>query len=71
MCQPENLAANSDGRVDLCSCGNVHLHVGPVMLKLAPDVLPCVLEVLKVAVDRLGPAQLRRERLDRTGPDRN
>ena len=63
MCEPENLAANGVARVDLCSCGNVHLHVGPVMLKLAPDVLPRVLEVVRAGAERLGPAQLRRDRL--------
>lgn len=53
-CRSVNLAANGAARVDRCSCGCVHLHVGPVMLRLAPEMLPKVAEVLGVAVERLG-----------------
>lgn len=53
-CRSVNLAANPAARVDLCSCGCVHLDIGPVRLRLAPDVLPKVAEVLGVAIERLG-----------------
>lgn len=53
-CRSVNLAANPAARVDLCSCGCVHLDIGPVRLRLAPEVLPKVAEVLGVAIERLG-----------------
>lgn len=56
MCQPVNLAANAAARIDLCSCGNLHLHLGPVMLRLSPQMLPKVAEVLDLALLRLAPS---------------
>lgn len=71
MCQPVNLAANGAARLDRCSCGCLHLHLGPVMLRLTPEVLPGLAEVLDLALVRLlpGDAALRRRRLGRDQPE--
>lgn len=55
MCQPRNIAANQLARIDLCTCGCLHVHIGPVMLRLAPEILAPVVEVFDLAVVRLAP----------------
>lgn len=46
-CHPTNLAASQLGRLDLCSCGCLHLNIGPVMLRLSPEVLGPLVEMLQ------------------------
>lgn len=55
MCQPRNIAANPLARVDLCFCGCLHVHIGPVMIRLAPEMLAPVVEVFDLAIVRLTP----------------
>ncbi len=71
MCQPVNLAANGAARLDRCSCGCLHLHLGPVMLRLTPEVLPSLVEVLDLALLRLAPASLRDRGNRLPDPDRS
>ena len=65
MCQPVNVAANGAARLDRCSCGCLHLHLGPVMLRLTPEVLPGLVEVLDLALVRLLPGDAGGNRLPR------
>lgn len=39
LCKRETLAAAGPCRVDACSCGRIHLHLGPVSMCLDPGVL--------------------------------
>lgn len=47
------LAQSQSSRVDLCSCGHVHLSIGPVTLRLEPMVLQSISTVLDQAVEQL------------------
>jgi hypothetical protein len=40
-------------RVDLCGCGQVHLSIGPLTVRLAPALLQTLRETLAVAATRL------------------
>jgi hypothetical protein len=53
MCQATNLAARGPVRIDRCTCGCLHLHLGPVMMRIEPLLLPVLLEVAQVANLRL------------------
>jgi len=57
MCNPTNLSSNGPFRVDLCDCGSIHVHLGPVMVRLTPDALPHLTAVLALADDRLPAVQ--------------
>ena len=54
-CQSRRLAAHGPIRVDLCSCGQVHVSVGPTTLRLAPAVVRALGETLRTAIARLDP----------------
>lgn len=53
LCQPQRLAAQGPIRIDLCSCGQVHLSVGPTTIRLAPSVVRALGDVLRTAIARL------------------
>jgi hypothetical protein len=57
MCQPTNLSSHGPFKVDLCTCGSLHVHMGPAMLRLTPDSLPHLVSVLKLAEARLPAVQ--------------
>lgn len=57
MCQTTNISALGPFRVDLCSCGAVHVHLGPAMVRLTPDSLPHLAETLRLAEERLPAVQ--------------
>jgi len=52
-CHPQRLAAQGPIRIDLCSCGQVHLSVGPTTIRLAPSVVRALGEALRTAIARL------------------
>jgi hypothetical protein len=52
-CQSRRLAARGPIRIDLCSCGQVHVSIGPTTMRLAPPVLRALSEALHTAVARL------------------
>lgn len=52
-CCRRTLAQSQSSRVDLCSCGHVHLSIGPVTLRLEPMVLQNIHMVLDQAVEQL------------------
>ncbi len=52
-CQPQRLAAQGPIRIDLCSCGQVHMSIGPTTIRLAPAVLRSLGDALRTAVARL------------------
>lgn len=52
-CCRRTLAQSQSSRVDLCSCGHVHLSIGPVTLRLEPVVLQSISTVLDQAVEQL------------------
>ncbi|MBL8724113.1 MAG: hypothetical protein JNK49_08700 [Planctomycetes bacterium] len=53
MCRPTNLAARGPFRIDHCSCGCLHLHLGPVMVRLDLAAAPALLALLEQAQERL------------------
>ena len=57
MCNKTNLSAAGPFRVDLCSCGSVHVHLGPAMVRVTPASLPKLAAVLELASDRLPAVQ--------------
>lgn len=54
-CQPRRLAARGPIRIDLCSCGQVHLSIGPTTVRLAQPVVRALGEALRAAIARLEP----------------
>ena len=57
MCNQTNLSATGPFRVDLCSCGSVHVHLGPAMVRVTPDSLSRLAEAVLLARDRLPAVQ--------------
>lgn len=55
LCQARTLAQRGAIRIDLCSCGQVHLTVGALTLRLAAPALAAINEVVHVALARLDP----------------
>ena len=54
MCRsPRPLAALTACRIDQCTCGHLHLHVGPVTLRVTPDVLEQLADVSWLALTAL------------------
>ena len=49
-CRRIRLAESEVASVDLCECGMMHLHLGPLSLRLTPDALQGVLGTLAEAV---------------------
>ena len=47
------LARQGPIRIDLCACGQVHVSIGPVTVRLAPAVLQALRETLDDAATRL------------------
>ena len=54
-CQSRRLAARGPIRIDLCSCGQVHLSIGPTTVRLAPAVVRALGDALRTAIARLDP----------------
>ena len=52
-CQPRRLAARGPIRIDLCSCGQVHLSIGPTTVRLAQPVVRALGDALRTAIARL------------------
>jgi hypothetical protein len=52
-CQPRRLAAQGPIRIDLCSCGQVHVSIGPTTVRLAQPVVRALGEALRTALARL------------------
>jgi hypothetical protein len=47
------LAAQGAIRIDLCSCGQVHVSIGPTTVRLAPPVARALGDALRTAMARL------------------
>lgn len=47
------LARQGPIRIDLCGCGQVHLSIGPLTVRLAPAVMQALRETLDAAAARL------------------
>jgi len=52
-CHPQTLARHGSIRVDLCGCGQVHVTVGAVTVRLAADQYRVLSETLQAASARL------------------
>lgn len=48
-CGTETLASSGAGRVDLCSCGQLHVHLGNITLRLDGDELRAFEELLRTS----------------------
>ncbi len=46
MCRPQTLVKNLACRIDRCSCGNIHVNIGPFTLRLDPAVFSLVSRAL-------------------------
>ena len=49
-CERTNLVSNGIFRVDRCSCGALHMHVGALTLKLAQDAMESLSDTLAEAM---------------------
>lgn len=54
-CRSRRLAARGPIRIDLCTCGQVHVSIGPTTMRLAPSVLRALGDALRTAIARLEP----------------
>lgn len=52
-CRPETLAAQGPVRIDLCSCGQVHLSISALTVRLSPRMLQVVSDAARTALTRL------------------
>lgn len=52
-CRPRRLAAQGPIRIDLCSCGQVHVSVGATTVRLAQPVARALGDALRTAMARL------------------
>jgi hypothetical protein len=52
-CRRQELARSGFARIELCSCGSVHLTVGAVTLRLCPTALSGLAHVIDDAVHEL------------------
>ncbi|MGD9764503.1 MAG: hypothetical protein AB7V27_12365 [Candidatus Binatia bacterium] len=52
-CRPRTLAHEGCIRIDLCPCGEVHVNIGPVTLRLAVALVRSLSNSLQCAVSRL------------------
>jgi hypothetical protein len=52
-CRRQELSHSGFARVELCSCGSVHLTVGAVTLRLCPTALSGLASVMEEAVREL------------------
>jgi hypothetical protein len=52
-CHRQELSRSGFARVELCSCGSVHLTVGAVTLRLCPTALSGLASVMEDAVREL------------------
>jgi hypothetical protein len=52
-CQPQRLAAHGPIRIDLCSCGQIHVSIGPTTVRLAQSVARALGDALRTAMARL------------------
>ena len=48
-CTRTRLAENHVAAVDICECGMMHLHLGPLSLRLTPDAIAILAETLALA----------------------
>lgn len=71
MCgSPRQLAALPSCRVDLCTCGNLHLHIGPVTMRVTAEVLAQLADVSWLAVTALRDAPMREDAAGDGNPPR-
>jgi hypothetical protein len=59
-CEPHVLAAERCCRIEQCTHGTLHLTIGALTLRLAPEHLAELATALGTAVQRLGIAESRR-----------
>lgn len=52
-CQPRRLAVEGPIRVDLCSCGQVHVSIGPTTVRVAQPVARALGDAMRTAIARL------------------
>lgn len=52
-CRSRRLAAQGQIRIDLCSCGQVHVSVGAMTVRLAQPVARALGDALRTAMHRL------------------
>ncbi len=52
-CRPQTLAAQGPVRIDLCTCGQVHLSISALTVRLSPAVLRLIGEASHTALARL------------------
>ena len=57
-CRRERLAGTGGLAVDLCSCGCVHVTIGAVTLRLQPDAVAELAQVLRVGAAELAHRQV-------------
>jgi hypothetical protein len=55
-CLPRRLAAHGPIRIDLCSCGQIHLSIGATTVRLAQPLARALGEALRTALARLDQA---------------
>lgn len=55
MCRKQLLARCPLGQVETCSCGHVHLHVGPFTLRVEPHSFLVLAGMVAEAAERLEP----------------
>lgn len=53
MCTTKNISAIGPFRVDICTCGSLHVHLGPAMVRLDPNALKHLAEAVQLAETRL------------------
>lgn len=61
-CQLKNLVQNDLVQIQHCSCGLVHLHFGPVSIRVPEGDLPQVARALQKAEDLMGENANKRSR---------
>lgn len=52
-CKQEVLSQNNCFQINRCSCGAIHLSIGPMTIRLAPESLPELSAVLLAARAKL------------------
>lgn len=52
-CRPQTLASQGPVRIDLCGCGQVHLSISALTVRLSPAVARLLGEALRTALARI------------------
>lgn len=51
-CRERTILAKADiGRLELCSCGTVHLSIGPITMRLPAAAIPRLRDLLETALN--------------------